>query len=263
MARGAAARPGAVTVGVGVDMGATWLRAAAVDLRAGRLRGPRLEIRTPSPSTPETVTWEIGRLVAEVAAATSSTLAAPLGIGVPTPVVGGRTMTAANIDHAWIGYHAVERISASLGRPVTVVNDADAAGVAEMRFGAGAGHRGVAMIVTLGTGIGTALFVEGRLVPNLELGHLELGGEDAEHRAAASAKSRRQLGWTAWAADLDAYLRHLDRLIWPDLFILGGGISRQAEKFIPLLRVRAPVVPARLRNDAGIIGAALVAAERT
>jgi polyphosphate glucokinase len=173
----------------------------------------------------------------------------------------GRLLTAANIDPAWVDYPVAEKLSSALKRPVSIVNDADAAGIAEMRFGIGAGKGGVVIFLTLGTGVGSGVFINGTLVPNTEFGQMEIRGRPAERRSAAAARVRRGLSWKAWAADLDEHLERIEDLMWPSLLILGGGVSKNADKFIPRLHRRAPVVPAELRNDAGIIGAAIVAAE--
>ena len=189
-------------------------------------------------------------------------VSATVGIGIPSVVVDGITKSAANIDPGWVDYAAAFEFGRALGRNVTVVNDADAAGVAEMRFGAGVGQLGSVFMLTLGTGLGSALFSDGRLVPNTELGHMEIRGRDAERRSASSARVRRGLSWKAWAADLDEHLIAIDRLFSPRLFILGGGVSKNPEKFVPFLTVTVPIVAAELRNDAGIVGAAMFAAER-
>jgi polyphosphate glucokinase len=237
---------------IGVDIGGTGIKAGVVDSRRGVLVGERLRVLTPQPATPEAVVAATAELVA-----TLGPTQGPIGVGVPGPIVGGRVMMMANMDESWVGEPASERFSAAIGRPVTVLNDADAAAVAEMRFGAGRGVRGTVLVLTLGTGIGSALFVDGVLVPNLELGHIEIRGKDAERRASAGARERRGLSWVDWAPYLDEYLDRIDQLIWPDLIILGGGISKRADKFVPLLSARPPVVPAALRNEAGIVGAAL------
>ena len=174
----------------------------------------------------------------------------------------GGTRTAANIDPGWIDYPAAIEFRRGLSRDVAIVNDADAAGVAEMLFGAGRGRLGTVIVLTLGTGVGSAIFVDGVLVPNTELGHMEIRGRDAERRSAANARIRRGLSWKAWAGDLDEHLIAIDRLFSPNVFILGGGVSKNPDKFVPFLTVRVPVVPAQLRNDAGIVGAALFAAQR-
>ncbi len=185
----------------------------------------------------------------------------PIGIGVPGAIVGGRVMTAANIDPGWIGVHAEALFAEEIGRACVVLNDADAGGLAEVRYGAGRGVKGVVLFLTLGTGIGAALFVNGTLVPNMELGHIEIRGKDAELRASASARERKGQSFDQWAPVLSEYLNRIDALIWPDLIILGGGVSRKAGKFIPLLDVRPPVVAAALQNQAGIVGAGARARE--
>ncbi|MEW6583325.1 MAG: polyphosphate--glucose phosphotransferase [Actinomycetota bacterium] len=241
---------------VGVDVGGSGIKAAAVDTATGRLATPRVRVATPVPATPDAVAAATAALVAGVAPGR------PAGIGVPAVVRDGTALTAANIDPAWVGA-PVERLFADrLGRRCAVVNDADAAGIAEMRFGAGCDAPGTVLVLTLGTGIGSALFVDGTLVPNTELGHLELGGVDAESRAAASARDREGLSWKRWAKRLDRYLRHVEDLLWPDLVILGGGASKAPERFMPHLGPhRARIVPAVLGNQAGIVGAALWARE--
>jgi polyphosphate glucokinase len=183
-------------------------------------------------------------------------------VGVPSVVIDGVTKSAANIDPGWIDFDSRRALEAVLKRPVTVLNDADAAGLAEMRFGAGVGEPGVVFVLTLGTGLGSGMFNDGVLVPNTELGHMEIRGRDAERRSAAAARIRRGLSWKAWAADLDEHLHAIDKLFSPNLLILGGGVSKQPDRFIPRLTVRPRVVPAKLRNDAGIVGAAMAAVER-
>ena len=183
------------------------------------------------------------------------------GIGLPAAVLDGVTKTAANVDKSWIDAPAEEIFATALGRPVMLMNDADAAGLAEMRFGAGAGVNGVVLMLTLGTGIGSALFLDGRLVPNTELGHLEIRGKDAETRASAAVRERRGLSWRRWAGRLDEYLDRVEALFWPDLVIFGGGVSKHADRFVPHLTSKVKVVPAALRNEAGIVGAATRAAE--
>jgi polyphosphate glucokinase len=239
---------------LGIDVGGTGIKAALVDVGRGTLVTDRVRVETPRPARPEAV--------AAAAAALVDGLGSSLvGIGFPAVVLAGTTMTAANVDPAWVGAPAEDIFAAALGRPVTLLNDADAAGLAEVRFGAGAAQQGVVLMLTLGTGIGSALFLDGRLVPNTELGHLEIRGRDAEARASAVVREVRGLSWKRWASRLDEYLRRVDALFWPDLVILGGGVSKQASRFMPLLTTRPPVVAAQLHNDAGIVGAALRAVE--
>jgi polyphosphate glucokinase len=246
---------------IGVDVGGSGIKAAVVDIDDGRFVSDRLRVPTPTPSTPDKVSASIGRLVKRLSAATAVGADAPVGIGLPGVVLDGVMKTAANIDAAWVDFPIAQRLSKSLKRRVTIVNDADAAGTAEMRFGIGAGRPGVVVLLTLGTGVGSAVFVDGKLVPNTEFGQMEIRGRPAERRSASIARTRRGLSWKAWAQDLDEHLIRIDELIWPELIILGGGVSKNAEKFVPRLTVRPPVVPAQLRNDAGIIGAAIVAVE--
>ena len=248
---------------IGVDIGGSGIKVGIVDVERGELVAPRLRVVTPDPSTPSAVLPAVVRTVARAAKHTGIVPAsAPVGIGVPCVVIDGVTKTAANIDAAWVDFDAGRAFESALKRPVLVLNDADAAGLAEMRFGAGAGEHGVVLVLTLGTGVGSGLFNDGVLVPNTELGHMEIRGRDAERRSAAAARIRRGLSWKAWAADLDEHLQAIDKLFSPNLIILGGGVSKQPDKFIPRLTVRTRVVPATLRNDAGIVGAAMAAAER-
>ena len=247
-------------IAIGVDVGGSGIKVGAVEVSTGNLVGSRAKVKTPQPSRPQAIVDEIVRLVERIGAEVDEL--ARVGVGVPSVVLDGVTKTAANIDPEWLDFPVEKVLREALGRPVVVVNDADAAGLAEMRFGAGRGVRGTVIVLTLGTGTGSALFFDGRLVTNTELGHMELRGQDAERRSAASARIRRSLSWKAWAADLDEHLEAIDKILWPGLFILGGGVSRNADQFIPLLDVRPRVVPAALRNDAGIVGAALFAAEQ-
>jgi polyphosphate glucokinase len=247
-------------IAIGVDVGGSAIKAGAVDVDAGDLIGERLEVPTPQPSTPAAVVEAIAGLVSRAAALAPPD--APVGVGVPCVVIDGVTLTAANIDKQWVGFDLEAALRPALRRDVTVVNDADAAGVAEMRFGAGRGTHGVVLVLTLGTGVGSALFVDGRLVPNTELGHMEIRGKDAEKRSAAAIRVRENESWDQWIADLDEHLTAMDKILWPGLIILGGGVSRDADQFVPKLTIRPPVVPATLRNDAGTVGAAMAAAER-
>jgi polyphosphate glucokinase len=250
-------------VAVGVDVGGSGIKVGVVDTDRGVLIGPRLRVPTPQPSTPDAVVPTIIRTVRRALVESGATRPdVPVGVGMPAVVIDGVTKTAANIDPAWIDYDLGAHLRPELRGPVTVLNDADAAGLAEMRFGAGKGERGVVFVLTLGTGLGSGMFNDGVLVPNTELGHMEIRGRDAERRSAAVARTRRGLSWKAWANDLDEHLHAIDKLFWPNLIILGGGVSKNADKFIPRLTVRPRVLPATLRNDAGIVGAAMAAAER-
>jgi polyphosphate glucokinase len=245
---------------IGVDVGGSAIKAGPVDTANGHLTAERTKVETPQPSTPDAVIDAIVEVVRQIDAA-SGTSGCPVGVDVPAVVVGGVVRTAANIDQGWVEFPAEERLAAALGRPLVLLNDADAAGLAEMRFGAGRDRSATVVALTLGTGVGSAIFVDGRLVPNTELGHMEIRGLDAERRSAAVARVRDGLSWEAWAANLDEHLGAIHRLFWPQLFILGGGVSSDAERFMPLLTVPCEIVPATLRNDAGIVGAAVVAAE--
>lgn len=238
---------------LGIDVGGSGIKGAPVDTRTGRLLAPRYRVDTPAPATPAAITRALARVVRHFA------WRGPIGCGVPAAVRDGVFLTAANIHRSWIGTDARARFARATGRRVAIINDADAAGYAEMTFGAGRGRAGLVILVTFGTGIGTALFVNGHLVPNTELGHLELDGEEAEARASAKARRSEDLSWKKWARRVDAYLQALQRYFWPDLIIVGGGVSRKAEKFFPRLSVAATVavVAAQLQNDAGIVGAAL------
>ena len=248
-------------IAIGVDVGGSGIKAAVVDVESGRFRSERLRVPTPSPSTPDRVSSSIDRLVRRLAKSTGISDAAPVGVGLPGVAIDGRLLTAANIDPAWIDFPVAEKLAKALKRPVSIVNDADAAGIAEMRFGIGKGKLGVVIFLTLGTGVGSGVFNDGVLVPNTEFGQMEIRGRAAERRSAAAARVKRGLSWKAWAADLDEHLERIEQLMWPTLFILGGGVSKSGDKYIPRLNRRTPVVVADLRNDAGIVGAAIVAAE--
>ena len=260
MTRDATAEGGG-SVAIGVDVGGSGIKTAVVDVESGTLVSLRLRVPTPDPSTPEAIGASIARLVKRLAKANGLGSSVPVGVGLPGVAIGGVIKTAANIDPAWVEYPIVERLGKTLGRPVAIVNDADAAGIAEMRFGMGKDQPGVVIFLTLGTGVGSGVFVDGTLVPNTEFGQMEIRGRPAERRSAAAARVRRGLSWKAWSSDLDEHLHAIDQLMWPTLMILGGGVSKNADKFIPRLTQRCPVVPAQLRNDAGIIGAAIVALE--
>jgi len=254
--------PGDRRVGIGVDVGGSGIKAAAVDLDTGELIGLRHRVPTPQPSTPAAVVASISRMVKKIVTEVTLGPGAPVGVGFPAVVIDGVTRSAANVDPGWLGFDADRAMERVLKRPVHIVNDADAAGVAEMRFGAGVGERGTVFLITLGTGTGSALFYNGMLVPNLELGHMEIRGRDAERRSAAAARLRRGISWKAWASDLDEHLLAIEKLFSPRLFIIGGGVSKRADLYVPKLTVRARVVPAKLRNDAGIVGAAMAASEQ-
>jgi polyphosphate glucokinase len=248
-------------IAIGLDVGGSGIKAAVVDVESGRFRSERLRVATPNPATPEAVIASIGRIVKRLARASGLGTTTPVGVGLPGVTMESTLKTASNIDPGWIGFPVVERLRKATGRPVSIVNDADAAGIAEMRFGIGKDRPGVVIFLTLGTGVGSGVFVDGKLVPNTEFGQMEIRGRAAERRSAAAARIKRGLSWKAWAQDLDEHLDRIDKLMWPNLMILGGGVSKQADRFIPRLTVRPPVVAAQLRNDAGIIGAAIIAAE--
>ncbi|GLW59420.1 polyphosphate--glucose phosphotransferase [Kitasatospora phosalacinea] len=243
-----------MTTVFGVDIGGSGIKGAPVDLDRGALAQERHKVLTPHPSGPDEVIAAVREVVRHF------DHRGPVGLTFPGVVVDGRTTTAANVDKGWIGLDAAARFSEALGLPATVVNDADAAGIAEVTYGAGRGRGGVVLLLTFGTGIGSALFSDGVLVPNTELGHLELRGKDAERRASSAAKERHDLSWPEWAGRVDEYLDLVEMLFSPQLIVIGGGVSRKHEKFLPLLKERrAEVVPAELRNDAGIVGAAMAA----
>jgi polyphosphate glucokinase len=246
---------------IGIDVGGSGIKAAVVDVECGCLNSERLRVPTPVPSTPEAVIASIGRLVRRLVRSEGLIDAVPVGIGLPGVTLDGTLKFAGNIDQAWIDFPVVERLNKLLKRPIFIINDADAAGIAEMRFGVGKGRSGKVIFLTLGTGVGSGVFMDGVLVPNTEFGQMEINGKPAERRSAAAARARRGLSWKAWAMDLDEHLEHIQRLMWPNLMILGGGVSKSADKYIPRLLVNCEIVPASLRNDAGIIGAAIVAAE--
>jgi polyphosphate glucokinase len=238
----------------GVDIGGTGIKGATVDIATGELTTDRVRILTPQPATPDSVVPVVAELV------TKASYSGPVGCAFPAVVKGGVAQTAANIDPSWIGASVADAVSGKLaGAAVTVINDADAAGIAELRFGAGRGVSGVVIMLTVGTGIGSAVFVDGVLVPNTELGHLEVDGHVAEHRASETAREESDLSRKQWAKRFNRYLEVLEALLWPDLVIIGGGVSKAPEKFMPLLESTATLVPAGLANTAGIIGAALAA----
>jgi polyphosphate glucokinase len=244
--------------GFGIDIGGSGIKGAPVDLAAGKFSDERLRIPTPSPSTPQAVAGVVAQIVTSFG---DDALRTPIGVTFPAVIQNGVARSAANVDKSWIGTDVDKLFTSELGRPVHVVNDADAAGVAEARYGAAKGVQGVVIMATLGTGIGSALLLDGKLVPNTELGHLEIDGHDAETRAADSARERDDLSWEHWAKRLQTYFSTIEKLFTPDLIVVGGGVSKKSQKFLPLLNLNAPIVPAQLLNDAGIIGAAVLAAE--
>ncbi|MGY1718751.1 MULTISPECIES: polyphosphate--glucose phosphotransferase [unclassified Blastococcus] len=242
--------------GFGVDIGGSGIKGCLVDLDEGRLIGERLRIETPQPSLPEPVFDVVARIVG------SFGWSGRVGVTFPGVLKSGVAHTAANVDKTWLGTDLAAGVAQRVPGPVETLNDADAAGLAEMRYGAGRDRRGVVLMLTFGTGIGSALFVDGKLVPNTEFGHIQVDGEDGEKRASAAAREREELSYPEWAQRVDRYLDVLEAGVWPDLIIVGGGVSKKAHKWVPLLSTRTPVVPAELQNDAGIVGAALAAAER-
>jgi polyphosphate glucokinase len=243
---------------LGIDIGGTGVKGAPVDLATGEFVADRLKIKTPKPATPEAV----ADVVEEIAGKFAGSLGvSPIGIAIPAVCQHGVARSAANIDPSWVDTDVDALFTERLGRPVHVVNDADAAGVAEARYGVARDVPGLVILTTLGTGIGSAFLLDGKLMPNSELGHLEIDGHDAEHRAAQSAKERENLSYKEWAERLQRYYGHVESLFWPDLFVVGGGISKSSDKFLPLLDLRTPIVPAKLRNQAGIVGAAWLARE--
>ena len=245
-----------MALGFGVDVGGSGIKGAPVDLDRGALAQERVRLVTPQPATPDAVVDVVAQVLEQSGAPDG-----PFGLTLPAVVTSGTARTAANIDPAWIGTDVAALVRERTGREAVVVNDADAAGLAEVRYGVARGVRGTVLVLTLGTGIGSALVRDGRLVPNTELGHLELDGHDAETRASDAARKREDLSWEQWAERVQAYVRHVDALLWPDLVVLGGGVSKKTEKWLHLLDVRPELRPAELLNDAGIVGAALLAAE--
>lgn len=243
---------------LGIDVGGSGIKGAPVDLDKGEFVTKRLRIPTPASSTPENVADVIGEIIDAFKDQTGD---GPVGLTIPAPVVHGRVPFIANLDQSWTGLQADQFFSDRLGRQIVLVNDADAAGLAEVHYGAAAGHEGLVILTTLGTGIGSAMIYRGVLVPNAELGHLELDGYDAEKRAASSIKEKEGLSFPEWAKRLQRYYSFVEMLFSPDLFVVGGGVSRESDQFLPLLRLNTPIIPATLRNKAGIIGAAWFAAD--
>ena len=247
--------PGTARQALGVDVGGSGVKGAVVDLDTGQLVGERFRLETPQPATPEAVTGTVAEVVRHFG------WTGPLGVTYPGVVVDGVVQTAANVDSSWIGRDVAKEVSAALGgQRVTVLNDADAAGLAEQHYGAGRNKDGVVVLLTFGTGIGSAVIHNGMLLPNTEFGHIEVGGKEAEHRAASSVMERRGWSYRKWTKQVTKVLIAVENAIWPDLIIAGGGISKKADKWIPLLKNRTPVVAAELLNTAGIVGAAMAAA---
>ena len=238
----------------GIDVGGSGIKGAAVDLETGEFVSDRVRIETPKPATPDAILETCLKVVR------TSEWEGPVGCGFPAVIKDGVIQTAANIDKSAIGFNLGGGLEEELGTPVRIVNDGDAAGLAEIRWGAGRDIEGVVLMLTLGTGIGTSLFVDGRLIPNTELGHIEIDGEDAEWRASDGARKREDLDWKEYAERLQKYLTTIEALLWPDLIVLGGGISKKSEKFLPHIETRAEVKPAQMLNQAGISGAALAGA---
>ena len=246
------------TIGCGIDIGGSGVKGALVDLDTGEFIGERIRIATPQPATPEAVAEVCSRIIEGLNVPED----VAVGISFPAPIVHGVVPFMANLDQSWVGVDMDTLMSERLGRPVHTLNDADAAGLGEVVYGAAKGVKGTVILTTLGTGIGSAVVVDGVLVPNTELGHLEIDGHDAETRASSAQKERHDMSWKKWAKRLQRYYSHVEMLFSPDLFVVGGGVSKNHEKFLPLLDLKAPIVPAALLTPAGIVGAAYEAARR-
>lgn len=247
-------------IAIGIDIGGTGIKGALVDVKKGELLSDRIRVETPDGGRPNEIAEVVRQLIG---ALDPKGEAGAIGICFPAVVQHGVTKSAANVSKEWIGLDADELFTKLVGKAVHLINDADAAGVAEMKFGVGKKKKGIVMMTTLGTGIGSALFVDGHLVPNTELGHIEINGIDYETKAAYSAKERENLDWNQWAERLQTYYTKLENLFTPDLFVVGGGVSKEHEDFLPLLKLRTEIVPAKLKNSAGIIGAAMVAIKQS
>ena len=244
---------------LGIDVGGSGIKGAPVDLDEGAFAAKRMRVDTPVPSTPDAIADVIHGIVDHFDEVRGDS---PIGITMPSVVTHGIVRSAANIDKSWIDFEGEKLFEAKLGHDVVLVNDADAAGVAELHYGAAKGQKGLVVMTTLGTGIGSALIYDGVLIPNSELGHLEIDGYDAETRAASSIKDKEGLSYPEWTKRLQRYYSHLEALLWPDLIVVGGGVSKDHEEFLPLLKLKTPIVPATLENKAGIIGAAWLAAHK-
>ncbi|MBN8581593.1 MAG: ROK family protein [Anaerolineae bacterium] len=236
---------------LGIDIGGSGIKGAPVDIKTGKLLAERIRIPTPNGAKPKAVAL----VVAEIAQAFN--WKKEIGVGFPAPIKHGVALMAANVSEKWVGTNADELFTSITGCKCHVGNDADVAGMAEMAFGMGKGEHGTVIMITLGTGIGSAIFYNGHLLPNTEFGHMQINGKDAEHRASDAARQREDMSWKKYAKRLNEYLNEMEKLFWPDLFIIGGGISKQHEKFLPLLKLQSRVVPAQFQNEAGIVGAAL------
>ena len=241
---------------IGIDIGGTGIKGAVVDVSTGKLLGDRVKLPTPAGGEPNDIVDTVHQVITTLGGAGKKT---PLGVCFPAVVIKGKTLSAANVSKNWIGLEAEKLFEKSLDRDIRFVNDADAAGYAETLYGAAEKHKGLVIMTTLGTGIGTAIIYKGVLLPNAELGHIELDGVDYESMASFSAKEREKLSWEEWAARLQRYYSALEAYFHPDLFIVGGGVSKEHEDFVPLLKLDTPIVPAALRNNAGILGAAALA----
>jgi polyphosphate glucokinase len=244
---------------LGIDIGGTGIKGAPVDLDKGEFSTDRLRIDTPKKSTPANVAEIVGEIVTHFKDIIGD---GPIGITIPAVVTHGRTRSAANIDKSWIDCDAEKIFEDALGRDIYLMNDADAAGIAEVHYGAAKGHPGLVLLTTLGTGIGSALVYRGVLIPNSELGHLEIDGHDAESRAAASVKEKQGMSYDEYVPRLQRYYERVEALFWPDLIVVGGGVSKKADKFLPKLKLKTDIVPAKLLNSAGIVGAAWLAVDR-
>ena len=244
------------TLAIGIDIGGTGIKGALVDLDAGELVSERFKVATPEGGEPDAIIAEVVKMIDGMGPQADGV---PVGVCFPAIILHGRTMSAANVSKKWVGLDAENLFERALHRDITFINDADAAAVAEARYGAAKGKSGLVILTTLGTGIGSGLLFNGELIPNAELGHLVVSGKDAEKRASYSAKEREGLDWKQWARRLQKYYETLDFLFSPDLIIVGGGVSKSYEEFLPLLKLRPPIVPAALRNNAGILGAAAMA----
>ena len=238
---------------LGIDIGGSGIKGAPVDMETGNLTMPRLRIPTPDGAKPQPIAGVVAEITRQF------DWSGPIGVGFPAAIRSGVVRTAANIHEKWLGVRIASFFSEATGCPIYAINDADAAGMAEMAYGTGQARKGVVIVVTIGTGLGTALFTDGHLLPNTELGHIEINCGDAEKSTSDAARKLHKLSWKKWAKRLDEYLHALERLFWPDLIILGGGVAKKSERFIPLLTVEAEVIPASLLNEAGIVGAALAA----